>query len=406
MNTQAGSGSAVSKEEFVRRAGVSPERLETLMALGLVATATREPDSMAFIDADVERVRLVEALSASGVSLDKLAAAVRAGQVPLAAISRVSPRAIEISERSIAEIAHELGISLDLVAYVYAMWGLSAPEPDEPLRADDEALWQIFATIYRGRIDPQPFVACNRIFAEGIRKVVDGIDEHLRRDLEASDGSAGDRLIAVGQEARRVAPLVAGIAEWGLNRFLEHALTDYFVALAEQVVDGDVDRPAPEAATSSIAFLDLTGFTALAEERGDAVAAEKAAALGQIVQETAQRFRGRLVKLLGDGAMLSFAKPVDAVRGGLQLVARVRSLDLPPARVGIASGAVVRKDGDLFGRTVNKAARIADYARPMEVLVDESVAEEAGRAGIQFTKVGPVELKGVPGLVTVLAARP
>ena len=354
----------------------------------------------------MERVRLVDALDASGIPLEELAAAVAAGRVPLAAIAGVSPRAIDVSDRSIGEIAAELEIPLEVASYVYAMWGLSAPDPDRALRADDAELWRIFAAIYRGRIDSESFVACNRIFAEGIRKVVDGVEEHLRRDLEANEGAPGERLVAVGDEARRVAPLVAGIAEWGLNRFLEHALTDYFVTLAEQAIDGGSNRPAPEAGTSSIVFLDLTGFTALAEERGDSVAAEKAAVLGRIVQESAQRFHGRLVKLLGDGAMLAFPEPADAVRSGLELVGRARSFDLPPARVGIASGPVVRKDGDLFGRTVNKAARIADYARPAEVLVDEEVAARAGGGAIRFDVVGPVELKGVAGLVTVLAARP
>ena len=65
------------------------------------------------------------------------------------------------------------------------------------------------------------------------------------------------------------------------------------------------------------------------------------------------------------------------------------------ARVGINAGNVVFRDGDYFGRTVNVAARIADYARPGEVLVSEEAKERWGGEGVRFEPIGPVALKGV-----------
>lgn len=396
--------SALAADELARRAGVSQERVDSLVALGLIGPSAGDAG---FADADVERIRLIEALEVSGTSAERLAEAVRNRRVPLRAITGVSPRVVEFSDRTISEVAARLGISLDLVAYVYAMWGLSAPEPDAPLRADDAALWDAFAAIYRGAIAPEPFVACNRVFAEGVRKVVDSVAEHLRADFEATfpDDAPGDRLAALGEEARRVFPLVAHVAQWGLNRFLEHTLVDYFVMLAEEAVADDRAARAPAASDSSIAFVDLAGFTALAEQLGDAEAAEKAAVFGRLAQETAQRFSGRLVKLLGDGAMLSFRESSRAVESALDLVAGAPSRDLPAARVGIAAGPVVRKDGDVFGRTVNLAARIADYARAGEVLVEEGVTLSGPGGGVEFDLVGPVGLKGVSVPVTVYAAR-
>src|SRR5215211_2987342 len=349
--------SPLAADELARRAGVSHERVDSLVALGLIGPSAGDAG---FADADVERIRLIEALEVSGTSAERLAEAVRNRRVPLRAITGVSPRVVEFSDRTISEVAARLGISLDLVAYVYAMWGLSAPEPGAPLRADDAALWDAFAAIYRGAIAPEPFVACNRVFAEGVRKVVDSVAEHLRADFEATfpDDAPGDRLAALGEEARRV-----------------------------------------------FAFVDLAGFTALAEQLGDAEAAEKAAVFGRLAQETAQRFSGRLIKLLGDGAMLSFPESSRAVESALDLVAGAPSRDLPAARVGIAAGPVVRKDGDVFGRTVNLAARIADYARAGEVLVEEGVTLSGPGGGVEFDLVGPVGLKGVSVPVTVYAAR-
>jgi adenylate cyclase len=65
--------------------------------------------------------------------------------------------------------------------------------------------------------------------------------------------------------------------------------------------------------------------------------------------------------------------------------------------VGIHAGPVIFQEGDYFGRTVNLAARIAEYARPGEVLVSQEVVDAADRGPVSFTEIGPVELKGVPG---------
>jgi adenylate cyclase len=78
---------------------------------------------------------------------------------------------------------------------------------------------------------------------------------------------------------------------------------------------------------------------------------------------------------------------------------------LPPAHVGIHAGPVVFHEGDYFGRTVNLAARIAEYARPGEVLVSQAVVDATEGALVAFSEVGPVELKGVSGAVRLHVAR-
>jgi adenylate cyclase len=63
--------------------------------------------------------------------------------------------------------------------------------------------------------------------------------------------------------------------------------------------------------------------------------------------------------------------------------------------MGINAGAVIVQEGDYFGRTVNVAARIADYARPHEVLVSDEAKKSSGVADVDFELVGDVPLKGV-----------
>jgi class 3 adenylate cyclase len=150
----------------------------------------------------------------------------------------------------------------------------------------------------------------------------------------------------------------------------------------------------------AIAFLDLSGFTRLTEERGDEVAAELAATLADLVQDASRPHGGRPVKLLGDGVMFHFPDASAAVECALELVERAPDEGLPPAHVGVSVGPVVFRDGDYFGRTVNIAARVADRAGPHEVFVtDEVVAASAGAA--RFTPAGEFELKGVARPLTL-----
>jgi class 3 adenylate cyclase len=77
------------------------------------------------------------------------------------------------------------------------------------------------------------------------------------------------------------------------------------------------------------------------------------------------------------------------------MVQRAPAADLPPAHVGIHAGPVIAQDGDVYGRTVNLAARIAAYAQAGQVVVSEETARRSGDDQLRFEPLGPVDLKGV-----------
>jgi class 3 adenylate cyclase len=155
----------------------------------------------------------------------------------------------------------------------------------------------------------------------------------------------------------------------------------------------------------AICFLDITGYTRLTYERGDEVAAALAADLNRLVTRSAMEHAGRPVKWLGDGVMVHFRDPGQGVVAALQMVDGVAGVGLPPAHVGLHAGPVLFQEGDYFGRTVNMASRIAEYARPGEVLVTQEVVDESGEEGVEFHAIGPVELKGIGGSVQLHAAQ-
>jgi adenylate cyclase len=88
----------------------------------------------------------------------------------------------------------------------------------------------------------------------------------------------------------------------------------------------------------------------------------------------------------------------------LDMVDGVISAGLPPAHVGLHAGPVIFQEGDYYGQTVNVASRIAEYARPGEVLVSQEVVEASTGTDVAFREIGPVELKGVAEAMHLHAA--
>ena len=157
-------------------------------------------------------------------------------------------------------------------------------------------------------------------------------------------------------------------------------------------------------APPAIVFVDLSGCTRLTEERGDETAVRTAMSLRQQADATAARHGGRLVKLLGDGAMLLFPKPAVGVDAALDLVEVMSGEGALVAHAGIHSGPVIERDLDVFGRTVNLASRIADVAEPGEVLASDAVAEAVHDGSYGVEPLDVANLKGIPEPVQLLPA--
>jgi adenylate cyclase len=103
--------------------------------------------------------------------------------------------------------------------------------------------------------------------------------------------------------------------------------------------------------------------------------------------------------------MFFFHEPGPAVHAAIEMMEDISGHGLPPAHVGVHAGPVVTQGGDYFGRTVNIASRIAEYARPGELLVSQEVVDASDLDDVTFTEVGPVELKGVSSPIRLHIAR-
>lgn len=146
----------------------------------------------------------------------------------------------------------------------------------------------------------------------------------------------------------------------------------------------------------TFAFVDLSGFTAFTESRGDDEASRLLAVFRACVRQIASDHGVRVAKWLGDGAMLVGVEDRALVAGVLDLARRVEESDSPLAvRIGVCGGDVIVFEGDDYiGGAVNLAARLCTVARPGEVLATIETAAVAPD-GCEATSVGE---RAIPGL--------
>jgi class 3 adenylate cyclase len=186
------------------------------------------------------------------------------------------------------------------------------------------------------------------------------------------------------------------IMQWLIQRYNEQRTTAEIVEGFEEFFASRGLAPLPPTAPPAVVFVDLSGYTRLTEEHGDEVAVRFATTLQAEAEAAAAANDGRLVKLLGDGAMMRFPDAHRGVAAALSLVRALREAGTPPAHAGVHAGPVIERDLDLFGRTVNMASRIAEAAGPGEVLVSEAVAEAVGHPDLRFERIDGAVLKGIP----------
>jgi adenylate cyclase len=398
-----------SEDDLAARSASTPDRVRALIAAGVLAPS----DGGSFEPSDINRIRVAEALEASGISLDDIARAVGAGELSFGFVGSLLAPVGYLPDTTMGAFSLEHAVPWELVSSSLVRFGLPVPGRDEPIREDDAEIFPSAAAALGFGLSEEALARFSRLVGETLRKLaeaqVDLFDTTVVRPMIAAGVPEPQVLDNAAQMGRALAPMLEGLLLWVFRRHQEHAILEDVIEHVEAALDRAGVASKRAARPSAIAFMDLSGFTRLTETQGDHVAAELAATLAELVQDAAHAYGGTPVKFLGDGVMFHFPDPTRAVACALELVEGARGASLPPAHVGIHAGPVVYRDGDYFGRTVNLAARIADKAGPGDVFVSDDTRREtepAGRTlGFGFEAVGPTELKGVEHPVTLFRAK-
>jgi adenylate cyclase len=393
----------LTEDEVAARADTTVERVRELVRLGILT-----PVESTFERIDVLRARVVAGLEAKGIPADALSTALASGELTLGYLESGGRRFPRI-EQTLREFAEAHGLSVESVRRMYLACGLAAPDGDERVREEDVSILRALPVMFGAGIDEEEVLRAVRVWGDGVRRIAQfqthyfhhAIEEPFRRrglrDNEAFEAAIREVGVRMGQLGEQM-------LGWLLRRHAETFQKEHEFEHVETALDHAGVRPRVERGVGAAAFADLSGYTHLTEQEGDAVAAGVSLTLARLVGEVAVRHRGEVVKMLGDGVHFHFPDPADAVRASLDIVDTVRPQGLPPAHIGVNAGPMIYEEGDYFGRTVNLAARIASQAKADQVFVGEDLRRVVEPDGFAFVEVGPFELKGIAAPVTLFEA--
>ena len=160
---------------------------------------------------------------------------------------------------------------------------------------------------------------------------------------------------------------------------------------------------APNRRLATILFADIDGYSRLMRADEEQTLTDLRAHLAELVGPVVERFRGRIVKTVGDGVLVEFSSAVEAVKSAVELQRGMveRNLDTPAERrqafrIGLHLGDVIVSDGDVFGDTVNVAARLQGLAEPGSIVLSASVYEQVrDKLSLPFRFLGSRPLKNI-----------
>jgi adenylate cyclase len=336
------------------------------------------------------RLGLLRQLSSEGVTVAELREAVVAGHLTLLPVERaIAGDGRRYSAREVAAIS---GIDLDLLQRFRSALGVPYGDPDEMAgtEADLQAALRVKAIIEAG-FPPEDLVRNARTIGMATARVAEANRELVVRNLTRPGDTERDVAERLVQTAQALLPLGTETLVYAFQaNLLEQVKRDVIglADLASGEIGGTVEL--------SICFADLVEFTSLGEE----IAPEE---LGEVAGRFEELATGiavapvRLVKTIGDAAMLVSTEAEPLVEAALDLVAAAAAEgdQFPVLRAGIATGPTLPQAGDYYGRSVNLASRVTGVARPGSVLVDTATREAAGEAGFTYSFAGERRLKGI-----------
>ena len=252
---------------------------------------------------------------------------------------------------------------------------------------------------YRGAVDPR--LAVRRLTIFGVMGLVVAvvfvvIERAVAIKVASWLGlpSETGALIAAALVAGTLGPLRTS-AERSITRLVSRYLP------LDALVEG-------ERKTVAVVLSDLSGYTALSAT-DEKQAMLVAALLQRQAEKAAAEFRGRVVKSMGDAVILTFESAGSAARAmalmhsGFAAAAGVLGLPALPVHSGAHFGEVTQThDGDIYGQTVNIAARLQSIAKSGQQVVSAEFARAAALEGSGVRSLGPQRLKNVPEPVDCL----
>lgn len=387
-------------EEIARRAGQSLDEVTEWADRGILGDPAGPGPPRRWVGG-VQRARLVAYLRRRGESIESLEAAARSGRLPLLVVELALGGRGRLSTR---EAARAADVTPEFAQAVLSALGMPRADPDEPLVGSREVRALRLLRVLTGVLPEDEVLDTVAVIGRAMAAIA-------AAEVEVYRSSVVDRFAASGMDelemALRTAALVdllvaptAALLDVAHRKVLEAAVAAESILRVEAASGGLADQE-----VWAVAFVDIVGFTAASERLTPLALGDLSARLTRLAEAAAAEHGSRVVKSIGDAVMLAARDPLAAVTTVMALHEAAATAGLPALHAGIAVGPVLRRRADLFGRTVNVAARLCAAATADAVLLtcsDPALPARARDRGLRVEAAGPTALRGLEAPVDVL----
>jgi adenylate cyclase len=346
-----------------------------------------------------ERMALLESFTAEGIPLTDLRRATGNGTLMFLPADRVIVGSERYTSEQVAELS---GVELAFLESARRAMGLPIPEADEAVYtdADLEASRMIHIARDAGITDEE-VLDLLRVLGRGLSQAAESL-RALPLKLVLKPGISEHELAHnYAAAAAALYPLLDPLISSLLALHVRHATQSEVISAMER----SGGHP-PGSREVTVCFADLVGFTRLGEEVPADELGRLAVRLEALATDAAKP-PVRLVKTIGDAAMLSSIESEPLLQAALDLIdaADAEGNDFPQLRAGVALGHALPRAGDWFGRPVNLASRITSIARPGSLLAEREVRESALEA-YRWSFAGERRIRGIRDPVALFRVRP
>jgi len=279
--------------------------------------------------------------------------------------------------------------------------GLPIRDADEAAYTESDLEVVQLANVFRAAgITDEEILDLLRALGRGLSQAAETMRTLPLRLVLEPDLSEQDLAQRYASITSELSPLLAPLISGLLNLHLRQMAQSEAISAAERR-----GGRLPGSREVAICFADLVGFTRLGEEVPPEQLGHLAVRLEALAADVVEQ-PVRLVKTIGDAAMLASPEPEPLLDAALSLLdaADAQGGDFPQLRAGVAIGPALSRAGDWFGRPVNLASRITAVARPGSLLAEREVREATSDA-YRWSYAGERRLRGIRGAVPLFRAR-
>ena len=344
------------------------------------------------------RVQLLEELAEGGIPLEEIKGAAAEGRLVLLPIEKALEG--EGERLTAEEVAERSGLELEFLERLWAALGAARPDPAEKAFSEEDLEGaRAIHRVIEGGMPERSILEISRVMGQTLSRLADAIGRSFAEAF-LREGDNEPEL------ARRYAEATHAL-EPQLEPIIRSAFRLHQRENVRRAAVGVEELQAGLLGSQEVAvcFADLVDFTKLGErippDELGAVAGRLEELAGQVATAPV-----RLVKTIGDAAMLVARKPDPLLGAALDLVEAADSEgeDFPLLRAGLSWGPALQRAGDWYGQPVNLASRITDFARPASVLTDKAI-HDAAEGDYAWSFAGKRRLKGIKGEVPLSRVR-